>query len=235
MDAARTQRLTKATASRSGVPNDSTQTGLEKETAAASSSQPEKKRAIAWSGADDPTDEGALVRAAREGDALSFRALYELHGPSALRLARRIVGNQSIAEEVCQDAFCQAWTRLRTFEGRSRFRTWLLTIVRNGALDLLRRERVRRRVPLTDPQDLAATGSAPEAPLATTELREALDHALQELPEETRTAFVLAVLEGAPYQEIATTLGTSADGVKCRVYRAREFLRRRLKSFVTPA
>jgi RNA polymerase sigma-70 factor (ECF subfamily) len=194
-----------------------------------------EQRPDTWSGAVEPTDEHALVCAAREGDGLSFRALYELHGPSALRLAGRIVRNATVAEEVCQDAFCQAWTRLRTFEGRSRFRTWLLTIVRNSALDLLRRERVRRRVPLSDPHELEAPGNEPDEALATDELRGALDRALRELPEETRTAFLLAVLERIPYQEVAATLGTTTDGIKCRVYRAREHLRRRLKPFVTPA
>ncbi|GIW71106.1 MAG: RNA polymerase sigma factor [Planctomycetota bacterium] len=172
--------------------------------------------------------EAVLVRAAALGDRLSFRALYEMTVGSAYRLALRLLRSADAAEEVVQEAYCQAWAGLRGFQGEARFRTWLLSIVRNAALDTLRRERTRRQADAARMAARAPRAAVPEERLRRRELEQALEAALAELPEETRTAFVLAVLEGLRYAEVAEVLGTTLDGVKCRVYRAREHLRARL-------
>jgi RNA polymerase sigma-70 factor (ECF subfamily) len=184
-------------------------------------------------GGTDAQTEAALVRSAVRGDTLSFRALYERCSGPAFRLALGIIRRPDGAEEVVQEAFCQAWAGLRGFQGQARFRTWLLSIVRNAALDMLRREKTRREADRDRMAERLGGVVAPDVPARTKELRRALAQALAELPEETSTAFVLAVLEGLRYAEVSDVMKTSVDGVKCRVYRAREHLRRRLGAFRT--
>jgi len=179
--------------------------------------------------ADDPTIEASLVRAARAGSRLAFHALYERLAGPALRLATRVARRRDIAEEACQEAFCQAWARLGSFRGDARFRTWLFAIVRNATLDLLRRERTRGRHFAREPIDEAPfRGEGPEATLRYRELLDDVAGALRELPEQTRSAFWLAAIERLGYEEIASVLETSVDSVKCRVYRARVHLRQKL-------
>ncbi len=188
-------------------------------------------RAPAAGEAEGRRIEAALVRAAARGDRLSFHALYERAAPAVYRLAYGVLGRRDAAEEVVQEAFCQAWAALHAFRGQARFRTWLLCIARNAALDLRRRERTRREADRARIAACQRREPSPEAPLRVEELRAALERALAELPENTSTAFRLAVLEGLSYDEVSRVIGTSLDGVKCRVYRAREHLRRRLEGF----
>jgi RNA polymerase sigma-70 factor (ECF subfamily) len=180
-----------------------------------------------------PSDERSLVRSAAAGDRLAFRALYERTAPAAYRMALRIARRPDLAEEVVQEAFCQAWAGMRTFKGESQFGTWVLSIARHVALDALRRAKTRKTVPaggeLLDTQ--AGREERADERLRGRELGAALEAALAELPEESRTAFMLAALEKLPYAEVAAVLGTTSDGVKCRVFRVREHLRARLARF----
>ncbi|MHC4393394.1 MAG: RNA polymerase sigma factor [Planctomycetota bacterium] len=176
-------------------------------------------------------DEAALVRAAQRGDRLCFRALYELTSASAYRLALRVVKRHELAEEVVQEGYCQAWAKLTSFRAESRFKTWLLTIVRNAALDLLRKEKRRKTVSADGLLEVEGNAPPPERPLHEQELRAALDAALDDLPEVTRSAFTLTALEHLSYAEVSEVLNLTLDSVKCRVYRAREHLRTRLRTY----
>jgi RNA polymerase sigma-70 factor, ECF subfamily len=177
-------------------------------------------------------DEKTLVHAATGGDRLAFRALYERTSAAAYRMAMRIVHQSDLSEEIVQEAFCQAWAGMRNFKGQSTFSTWVLSIARHVALDALRRARSRRTLPGADHLDEQPGRSEHvDARMRGAELGAALSEALAELPEESRTAFQLAALEKLPYAEVAAVLGTTTDGIKCRVFRAREHLRARLSRF----
>jgi RNA polymerase sigma-70 factor (ECF subfamily) len=177
-------------------------------------------------------EEKALVRAAAHGDRLAFRALYERTSAAAYRMAARIVHRPDAAEEVVQEAFCQAWAGIRTFKGDSQFGTWVLSIARHVALDVLRRARSRRTHPSTDTLDeRPSREERVDSRMRGDELKAALEAALAELPEESRTAFQLAALERLSYSDVAAVLGTTTDGIKCRVFRVREHLRARLSRF----
>ncbi len=179
-----------------------------------------------------PEDERALVAAAAGGDRHAFRSLYERTSSAAYRMAFRIARRGDQAEEIVQEAFCQAWAGIRTFKGSSAFGTWVLSIARHVALDGLRRARSRRTTPAADVLDEhPGRADQVDARLRGTELGAAMEEALAELPEESRTAFLLAAIERLPYVEVASILGTTCDGVKCRVFRAREHLRSRLRRF----
>src|SRR5580692_2611413 len=87
------------------------------------------------------TDE-VLVAAAKSGDHSAFAELWTRHSNAAFKMAYRIVGNRDDAEDVIQDAWMKAYVHLRTFDGRSKFSTWLVRIAINSALMTLRRKRV---------------------------------------------------------------------------------------------
>jgi len=177
-------------------------------------------------------DERALASAAAQGDRLAFRVLYERTSAAAFRMAVRIVRRPDQAEEIVQEAYCQAWAGIRSFKGDSQFGTWVLSITRHVALDFLRRAKSRRTHPSTDSLDeMAGREERVDTRMRGAELGAALDEALAELPEESRTAFTLAALEKLSYAEVAGVMGTTSDGVKCRVFRAREHLRMKLSRF----
>src|SRR6185295_224231 len=87
--------------------------------------------------------DGALIAQALEGDRGAFRVLVERHSRAVFRLAFRITGNESDAEDVVQEAFLRAWRQLHRYEARAGFGTWMYRIASNYALDLVRARRRR--------------------------------------------------------------------------------------------
>jgi RNA polymerase sigma-70 factor (ECF subfamily) len=166
-----------------------------------------------------PDDE--LVRAALAGDLRAFERLVDRHRDVVLRVAARIVGEDE-AEDVAQDAFLRAYHRLARWRGEGRFRTWLLQIAHNSALDALSERRA-------DPLELAeAAYEAPDAPertpaarLEAVERRRRLDVKLKALSPAHRTVLVLRDVEGLSYDEIAEVADMPLGSVKGRLHRAR--------------
>lgn len=182
-------------------------------------------------------DDAELSRA-RAGDAEAFRRLVERHARGVFRLAFRMLGNEQDAEDVVQETFLKAWSRLDQFEARSGFGAWLRRIAANCAYDTLRR---RRRTPLAagpwtddeggevDPvQELPSPAPSAERELWGTQLRARLGAALHGLSPLERAAFTLRHLEERPIAEIARALGCDDNNAKQSVFRAVRKLRRAL-------
>lgn len=182
-------------------------------------------------------DDAELSRA-RAGDAEAFRCLVERHARGVFRLAFRMLGNEEDAEDVVQEAFLKAWSRLHQFEARSGFGAWLRRIAANCAYDSLRR---RKRTPLaagpwTDDEggevdpllELPSPIPSAERELWGAQLRARLGAALQALSPLERAAFTLRHLEERPIAEIARTLGCDDNNAKQSVFRAVRKLRRAL-------
>lgn len=172
-------------------------------------------------GADD---DALLTVRAGEGDAGAFEVLVRRHGPVLLRLAERLLGNRSDAEDAVQDAFVDAWRRLPEFRGDSAFLTWMYRIVTNRCLNQLRARR-----PSTD-LDAIPEPSAPEhevSPARAAEASQALHElsgALGRLPPDLRACWVLRELHGLSYEDIAQAVGLSRPAVRGRIYRVRRYL-----------
>jgi len=170
---------------------------------------------------------------AQRGDLRAFNELVVEYESLVYNVCYRILGQQQAAEDAAQDAFVSAWRNIGSFRGET-FRPWLLRIAANLCRDELRR---RGRRPSSS-LDSALEAGVPEPPdralppeevTLNAELRTQLQSALDQLPEEQRTAVVLCDVEGLDYTEIAVVMNTSLGTVKSRIARGRLKLRELLK------
>jgi RNA polymerase sigma factor (sigma-70 family) len=168
------------------------------------------------------TDEdGDLVqRFLVTGSVDDFEALVRRHQQNVFRIAVAVLGrgNESRAEDVTQDVLLQVYRKLRTFESRSRFATWLYRIAYNRALDELRSNRARPESQLRD-------GPAPARGGSGDLLRDAaLADCISRLPDAHRTAVHLHYWLGHSSMEIADLLSVQSGTVKVWLFRARHVL-----------
>lgn len=185
-----------------------------------------------------PTDAALLDRFAG-GDRAALDDLFRRYRAVAYRVAYRLLGREADALDAVQDGFIKALTHLDRFRGHSSFKTWLLRIVSNAALDVGRqrhRDGWNARPPAgTPPPDRAGTveEAAPDAALERADLRRAIDAALALLPPAQRQTFVLHVDGGLSYREVADALGISIGTVMSRLFYARQKLKTLLAGHVT--
>lgn len=183
-----------------------------------------------------PTDATLLDRATA-GDGAALDELFRRHRATAFRVAYRLLGNETDALDAVQDGFVKALTHLARFGGRSSFKTWLLRVVSNAALDLGRRRKRQEARFGTGPAIEDAMVFAPDSPadagLERGELRVRLEAALAAIPEAQRQTFVLHADGGLSYREVADALGISIGTVMSRLFYARQRLRTLLED-VTP-
>jgi RNA polymerase sigma-70 factor, ECF subfamily len=168
--------------------------------------------------AGDGVPDAELVAAVRRGDREAFAALVRRHQEPLYRYGRSMALSRDVAQDLVQDSFIRAYTRIGQCHRPERFRAWLFSIFRNLAVDHVRNIR-RREVPLEAVAQRALEGGG------TYELRAAVDGALATLPPLLREAFLLRHQHGYGYDEIAQITGSRTSAVKMRVLRAREQLR----------
>lgn len=172
----------------------------------------------------------------RAPTAAEFEAVMRAHNRLLFRLARSIVGNDSLAEDVVQSAYLAAYSKLHTVSDPTKLKSWLSRITVNEAIDLTRREKRTTALP-EDWQDGAAERSAaltqglvttetPESSTARGELRVLLESAIDELPPALRSVLVLRDVEGLSASETAACLGVGEVAVRVRLFRARSRMRR---------
>ncbi len=189
---------------------------------------------------EEHEDDLPLVRRARQGDFAAFESIVDRHERRVYQLALRILGRAHDAEDVVQQTFLSVVENLEGFREEARFGTWLARIATNHALALLRRQKVRHTLPLSEdggnesyadvphPQFIAVWRETPEAIASRRETRALLDAALDELDRKYRVVFVLRDIEGLSTEETAEALQLSQSNVKVRLLRARLMLREKL-------
>lgn len=170
------------------------------------------------------TTDAALVKRVRRGDARAFETLVRRHVRAAHAVALSVLGNSSDADDVCQDAFLSALTKIEQCRKPGSFRAWLLTIVRNRALGFRAKEAVRASTPLDFTGELAGKDDASRA-VERRELREDLAVALEELTPSQRRVVVLHDLEGWTHDEIAKEVGISVGASRVHLHMGRKALR----------
>jgi RNA polymerase sigma-70 factor (ECF subfamily) len=173
-------------------------------------------------------DEKALIAQVLRGDRQAARALYDAHAPRVYRVTYRLVGDAVLAEELTQDTFVKAFTRLSDFRGEAALGTWIHSIAVSMGLNALRRiKRIRsRETDLESARDVEASSNE-----ADPDLRDRLTGAIDGLPEKFRIMVVLHDVEGFTHLEIATMTGVPVGTCKTRLMLARAKLREELAAF----
>ncbi|HET6574754.1 MAG TPA: RNA polymerase sigma factor [Fimbriiglobus sp.] len=183
-----------------------------------------------------PSDD-ALLAGFAAGDVAALDELFRRYRGVAYQVAYRLLGHEADALDAVQDGFVNALRHLDRFRGHSSFKTWLLRVVSNAALDVGRQRRRRdtwvTSPPADDPGPVDPI-SPPDGHLDRADLRRLLDRALAALPEAQRRTFVLHADGGLSYREVADALGISIGTVMSRVFYARQKLRAILTDQVFP-
>jgi len=174
------------------------------------------------------TDDNQAIRRVLDGDTEGFRILVQRYQRPVFAMIRNMIHNPADCEEIAQEVFLSAYRNLSGFDpARASFSTWLFTIARNKCFSAMRK---RTAAPAGDPPP-GADLTTPDASLAEKELFEALDAALDALPPEQRTAFVLAELVGLSREQIARVENVEVGTVRSRLSRAKGSLRSLLGQF----
>ena len=180
----------------------------------------------------------ALMARIAKGDHQAFRQLVERHQDAIVGTVTKMLGNSSDAEDITQLVFVRVWKHAKRYKPDSKFTTYLYTIARNLVYNESRRRSRKKTVSsdqreddhhLQHPDDPAAQ---PDSSLLTAELQQAIDDAVQALPEKQRLAVVLRRYESLPYEEIAEVLNVSVPSVKSLLFRARTTLRESLEKYM---
>jgi len=188
------------------------------------------------------TDE-TIVQELLGGRKDAFLELVDRYQNKIYRLAYKITGNATDAEDVLQEVFLKIYSKIHTFEGRSQLSSWIYRIAVNAAYQKIARDKKSRHISLDEVLPSVGTGDAlsaqltadwterPDEVLLTEEARREMMDAIRELPPEYHVVFALKDLEGLSNQEIADILNLSLPAVKSRLHRARLFLRKRLSEY----
>jgi RNA polymerase sigma-70 factor (ECF subfamily) len=178
-----------------------------------------------------------LVRRAQRNERGAFDLLVLKYQHKVVKLVARLLRDPAEAEDVAQEAFVKAYRALGSFRGDSAFYTWLYRIAVNTARNAIAS---RQRRPIDYEAELSESEQSnlasrlrhtdtPEATALSEEIRLTVNQAIEELPEDLRTAIVLREVEGLSYEEIAAAMECPVGTVRSRIFRAREAIDRALK------
>ena len=188
------------------------------------------------------TDE-ELVELVGRGEREAFRVIVQRYNRRLYRIARGVVRDDGESEDVVQEAYVRAYSRLGQFRGDSRLATWLTRIVLNEALGRLRRRRPTEELDVLDqiPQESRVvmfpgvnTMSDPETAAQRAEVRRLLERAIDELPGPFRLVFIMRDIDEMSIEETAAQLDIRPATVKTRLHRARRLLRKHLDERLAP-
>jgi RNA polymerase sigma-70 factor, ECF subfamily len=182
-------------------------------------------------GMSDREIDQQLVERVQRGDKAAFDLLVVKYQRKIFRLLSRLIRDTAEIEDVAQEAFVKAYRALPNFRGDSAFYTWLYRIAINTAKNYLVSQ--GRRAPTSTQSDVEDAETfddgdhlrdlnTPDSMLVTKQVGDAVNRAIDQLPEDLRTAIVLRELEGLSYEEIAESMQCPIGTVRSRIFRARE-------------
>jgi len=178
-----------------------------------------------------------LVRRAQRGERGAFDLLVLRYQHKVVKLVARLLRDPTEAEDVAQESFVKAYRALGSFRGDSAFYTWMYRIAVNTARNAMAS---RQRRPIEYEGGLSEGEQSmmesrlrhtdtPEASALSEEIRATVNRAVEQLPEDLRTAIILREVEGLSYEEIAEAMECPVGTVRSRIFRAREAIDRSLK------
>ena len=195
---------------------------------------------IATQDADAIHPDILLVERVKQGDLTAFEQLMQQYDRKIFRIAQHITQNREDAEDIVQDTFLKAFTKLEQFQGNSKFYTWLVRIAVNESLMRLRKRRASRTISMDEevqtedgaiPRDFTDWTPNPEQQYSQAELADVLRRTVQSLSPGFRSVFALRDIDGLSTEETSQALGLSVPAVKSRLLRARLQLRERLSRY----
>lgn len=187
--------------------------------------------------------EADLIARIKAKDETALDALMEEYGGKVYGLAARMTSNHHDAEEVCQDVFLAVFEKIDTFRGEAKLSSWMYRITANAALMKLRNRPKVKTLPLEEELGPAMTEDGmmtepvadwsrlPSDEVERKELTARLAQAVEQLPPESRSVFVLRDIEGLEAEEASQVLEISVAALKSRLHRARLFLRKQLADY----
>lgn len=180
-----------------------------------------------------------LVERARAGERAAFDQLVAKYQRRLMRLLARLLNDPAEAEDVVQETFIKAYRALRHFRGDAAFYTWLYRIGINTAKNALLVRKRNASVSPAEPSAIRPEGgpdderlrdiSTPESMLASKQIAQTVNAAMDALPIDLRTAIALREIEGLSYEEISQIMGCPIGTVRSRIFRAREAIARKLR------
>lgn len=177
-----------------------------------------------------PQSDEELIQALGKGDEDALRTLVERYTPSIYRFSVHHTGDESIAQDVCQEVFLKLYRNARNYKPGMIFKSWLFTIARNTSIDLARSYTYRKAHSLEqdlqgpERQPLINGAPDPEERYSAKQRAQRISRALQSLPEKQRTAVVLKYYEEMPTKEIAEAMGATVSSVESLLVRAKHNL-----------
>lgn len=179
-------------------------------------------------------EELKLVRDASSGDAGAFEAIVREHQRNVYSLAYKLTGSEQDALDASQDTFLKAYQNLRAFRGESRLSVWLYRLTYNASMDIIKKSRRDRLVPMpTDEEgvelDMPDDSPTPDEQAERREQLEAVRAAVLELDEDKREMILMREYRNMSYSDIASALKLEEGTVKSRLARARAALAEKLK------
>ena len=180
----------------------------------------------------------AWMERVKTGDTEAFRLLIETHQTRVVGTVAKMLGDDTDSEDIAQQVFIRIWNSAARYTPTAKFTTWLFKITRNLVFNELRRRKRHPAMPLETREDeperqIADPASpSPAATILDSELQDAIQKAIDSLPEMQRMAVVLRRYEELSYEEIAEVLKVSVPAVKSILFRARTDLRERLQKYL---
>ena len=181
--------------------------------------------------------EQELIQGLQQNDERAFRFLVDTYQDRVYNTAFGIVQNSADAEDVAQEVFIQVFRSINSFKGESKLSTWLYRIATTRSLDLLRSRKSKKRFgfiqrllgennePIHEIPDFQHPGVALEKKESAAKLLKAI----QQLPDQQKTAFTLHKMEGLSYQEVSEVMETTIPAVESLMHRAKQNLRKILE------
>lgn len=180
----------------------------------------------------------ALIQEALNGSQKAYTELTERHKTAVFHIIFKIVKDAETANDLAQETFMKAFASLASYRSEYRFSTWLYKIAANCSIDFLRKKRINALS--LDQQLETKDGSVtlevpdhsfnPEQELVRKQQRFSIEEAIQSLPDKYREVIIYRHKDDKSYEEIADLLDIPVGTVKARIFRARELLKKKLKS-----
>jgi len=180
----------------------------------------------------------ALVESALAGDQKAYQQLFEMHRQAIFHVTVKIVKNAEEAKDLVQETFIKAFGSLKSYDPSYRFSTWLYKIAANCSIDAIRKRKIEA-LSLDKPiatrdgdvqMEVPDYSFHPERDLSEKRRHFSIEEAIEELPDKYKEVIVMRHKEDKPYEEIARILHVPVGTVKARIFRARELLKKKLKT-----